>query len=185
MTLVKDLIKEINDSRNPSDNRTTYDTKSQKDELAVMKSMLNDKTYKVDVYGPEGIEGTICPSEIIRGTISSVISGATGMTPKEADSIMDNYEFKNSEAKGFIDFSKEYINTYLMTGRKLPLGGRETSNVSLLRKTVPAGYVKYPVKVGEDENGRNICESEETYVDQYHSVKVFSPCPIWIKNKNK
>lgn len=182
---VKDLIKEINASRNPTDNRITYDTKSQKDELAVMKAMLNDKSYKVNIYGPDGLEGSICPSDIVRNTVSSVIVGTTGITDKEAKALVDKYEFTTKEAKGFIDFSKEYINTYLLTGRKLPLGGRETSNVSLIRKTIPAGYVKYPVKVGEDEHGRNICESEETYVEQYHSIKVYGPCPVWVKDKHK
>ena len=182
---VKDLIKEINDIRNPSDNRITYDTKSQKDELAVMKAMLNDKTYKVNIYGPDGVEGTICPSEVMINTFSYVIVGTTGFSDKEAKSLVDKYEFTTKEAKGLSEFSKEYINTYLLTGRKLPLGGRETSNVSLIRKTIPAGYVKYPVKVGEDKDGRNICESEETYVEQYHSIKVYGPCPTWIKNKSK
>ena len=46
---VADLIKEINEQRSPNDKKT-YDTKSQKDELLIMKAMLNDKEYKVDVY---------------------------------------------------------------------------------------------------------------------------------------
>lgn len=185
MPTVRELIREISASRNPNDpNRTTYDTKSRKDELAVMKAMLNDKTYKVDIYGPDGIESTFCPSELMRSTISSILIGTTGISSNEADHLMSNYEFKNNEASGFIEFSKEYINTYLQTGRKMPLGGRENSNISLLRKTIPAGTVKYPVKIGEDSQGRNICESAETYVEQYDSVKVFAPCPEWVKRKS-
>lgn len=185
MTTVKELIKEINMNRNPENNKTTYDTKSRKDELIVMRAMMNDKTYKVDVYGPNGIEETICPSEIFRNTISSIISGTTGISQTESNHLIDNYEFKNNEAKGMIAFSKEFVNTYLQTGRKLPLGGREKSNVSLLKKTIPAGLVKYPVKVGEDEDGRNICRSEQVFVEQYDSIKIFAPCPEWVKNKNK
>jgi len=184
-TTVQELIKEINLNRNPEDNRITYDTKSRKDELSIMKAMMNDKTYKVDIYGPNGIEETICPSEIIRSTMSSIISGTTGITQTESEHLMDNYEFKTNEAKGMIAFSKEFINTYLKTGRKLPLGGRETSNISLIKKTIPAGLVKYPVKVGEDKNGKNICRSEQIFVEQYDSIKIFAPCPEWVKNKNK
>lgn len=185
MATVRELINEINESRHAKDGAMTYDTKSQKDELSIMKAMLNDKSYKVDVYGPNGIEGQFCPAESIRNTMSSVISNTTGISEEESKQLMSNYEFKSSEAKGLIDTSKEFINTYMHTGRKLPLGGRETSNVSLIKKVIPAGIVKYPVKVGEDKNGKSICESEETFVGEYTSIKVYSPCPPWIKNKHK
>ena len=36
-----------------------------------------------------------------------------------------------------INISKQFIHTYLETGRKLPLGGREKSNISLVNKTIP------------------------------------------------
>jgi hypothetical protein len=185
MASVKDLINEINDSRQPSNGGTTYETKSQKDELAVMKAMLNDKDYVVDVYGPNGVEGQYCPATAIRETLTSVVTNTTGISEIEAKGVIDNYEFKSSEAKGLIDLSKEFVNTYLQTGRKLPLGGREKSNVSMIRKVIPAGMVKYPVKVGEDSNGRSICQHEETYVDGYQSIRVYGPCPSWIKNKGK
>ena len=45
------------------------------------------------------------------------------MSKTETDGLMDNYEFKNQEANAMIGLSKEFINTYLNTGRKLPLGG--------------------------------------------------------------
>ena len=184
MVTVTELIKEINDTRHSSDGMT-YDTKSQKDEVAVMKAMLNDRQYRVDVYGPSGVEGSFCPAECIRETMSSIISNTTGIGSTEARHLMDNYEIKSTEARNMIDLSKEFINTYMHTGRKLPLGGREASNVSLIRKPIPPGIVKFPVKVGEDKTGKAIYESEETYVAGYDSIKVYNSCPVWVKAKAK
>ena len=120
-----------------------------------------------------------------RSMFSTVISNATHMSKTETDGLMDNYEFKNQEANAMIGLSKEFINTYLNTGRKLPLGGREKSNASLIKKVVPAGTLKYPVRVGKDKNGKSICEAKEVHVESYDAVKSYSPCPAWIKKKNK
>lgn len=182
---VKDIVKTIKQNRSSFGDERRYDTKSAKDELTVMKAMLNDQTYQVDIYSSEGKVGTYNPAKSFRGMLSSVISDTTGIPRIEADNLLNNYEIKTSEAKSVLDFSKEYINTYLHTGRKLPLGGREKSNVSLIEKTIPAGYVRYPVKVGEDPDGRAICESKEAFVGEYKTVKVYGPCPYWLKNDNK
>ena len=181
MASVRELIDDIHRNRQSSAN--AYDTKSQKDELAIMRAMLNDKSYQVNVYGNEGIQYQYCPALAIRDTCSSIITNSTGISMQESTKIMENYEFKPHEAKNLIDLSKEFVNTYLETGRKLPLGGRERSNVSLIKKIIPAGKIAYPVKVGEDENGKAICESKETHVEEYDSIRVYGPCPNWIKNK--
>ena len=47
-TSVLNLIKEINDTR-------TQTSASAKDEVRVMRAMLNDPTFKVDVYGRSGV----------------------------------------------------------------------------------------------------------------------------------
>lgn len=183
---VEDLINEINKSRNENKTKRVYDTKSRKDELAVMKAMLNDKTYEVDVYNDEGNQYSFSPSKIMRNTLSNIISSTTGMSNTESTKLMDEYEFKTSDAKTMIEFSKEYINTYLKTGRKLPLGGREKSNVALIAKTIPGGTVKYPVKTDKkDKDGKTICDTKEIYVEPYETVKVFGPCPNWLKNKDE
>ena len=43
---------------------------SQKDEVRVMKAMLNDKDYVIDLYSNEGKVGTYCPSRDARDMIS-------------------------------------------------------------------------------------------------------------------
>ena len=62
---VQKLIDNINQARTASkkEGATIYDTKSQKDEIAIMKAMLNDTEYKVSVYGSNGtVESEYCPA---------------------------------------------------------------------------------------------------------------------------
>ena len=184
MATVKELISEINANRRSKDG-VAYNTKSQKDEINVMRTMLNDDSYVIDVYNSNGeVEGQYCPAKEVKGMISSILTDVTELKSEESERLIGEYEFKNSDAKAMINIGKEFINTYLETGRKMSLGGRERSNISIIRKTVPAGVVKYPVKVGEDKNGKAICESKESHVAGYDSIKVYAPCPSWRKKKD-
>ena len=178
MEKVEDLINEIHGT-------ISQVTSSRKDEIRVMKAMMNDTSYEVDVYDSTGKIGTFNPSKTMRDIASSMISGTTKISKQEADVLADNYEFTKNEAEGMVDISKEFIHTYVHTGRKMPLGGREKSNASLIKKVVPAGTLKYPVRVGKDKNGKSICEAKEVHVESYDAVKSYSPCPAWIKKKNK
>lgn len=165
---------------------STYKTKSQKDEVEVCRAMMNDKGYQVTMYAGDGAVGVYNPARSFRGMISNVMSETTGISKIEADNLLDKHEFSSSQAKEMVNFSKEFFNTYLFkSGRKLSLGGRENSDVDLEAKTIPAGFVKYPVKVGEDSEGHAICESREAYVGEYDTLKVYGPFPMWRKNKIK
>lgn len=185
MENVKEIINVINASRKKdNEEKRKYNTRSQKDEIKVMKAMLNDKTYEINVYDSNGIEGTFNPSLSTRNVLSSIISSAAKITEEESTNIMKDYEFNNKEAKGLIDLSKEFINTYLNTGRKISFGGREKSNISISKRIIEEEKSSpYPVLVGKDENGNDIFELAETHIPEYESIKVFGPCPEWVKDK--
>ena len=188
MTTVIEYINQIRTERMPENQENTtrkYATTSQKQEVFVCNAMMNDTTYEVPVYSGSGYQGVYNPAQSFRRAISSSISHMTGMPRVEADKLVKNYEFTPAEATEILNFSKEFINTYLQTGRKLPLGGRERSNVSLKLKPIEAGFVSYPVKVGEDSNGKPICETKETYVGGYETIKVYGPWPQWCKDNVK
>lgn len=182
---VEETIRAIQASRQMADEagRRTYDTKSQKNETAVMTAMLNDTTYQVSTYGCNGYQGIYCPAASFRRVVSNALCLTTGMGRTEADALVAKHEFGQQDAREMINFSKEFVLTYLRTGRKLPLGGREMSNISLKLKQVPPGFVNYPVKVGEDQDGHAICETKEAYVGAYQTVKVYGPCPPWRKEE--
>ena len=185
---VEDIISEIRKQRldqiNQNNVKRIYDTKSSRDEIRVMQGMMNDTTYQVNVYQGNNITGIYNPAVTFRNMFSSVLSEMTGMNKIETNEIVKNYTFDQKSASTMVDFSKEFINTYLKTERKIPLGGRDKSNIALKSKTIPAGFIKYPVKITENNDGKVVCESKQAYVPEYKSVKIFAPCPIWLKDKS-
>jgi hypothetical protein len=170
---VKGLIEEIKGT-------ITQVTSSRKDEARVMRAMMNDTSYEVGIYGKDGKADTFNPSKAVRAMVASAMSGAAKIPQAEAASIMEKYEFKRSEAENLVDVSKEFINTYVHCGRKLQLGGREKSDVSLSLKEVEAGSRPYPKQVGVGANGEKVFGRGEAFVPGYESLKVYAPCPSWV-----
>ena len=172
---VRELVKQINDNR-------TQASASTKDETRVMKAMLNDPTYVVDVYGKSGVEGQYCPYEDARKLVSTIIKDTTKVTSQEANELARRYEFSTRDANIMIGISKEFANTYLETGRKLPLGGREKSDIAIARKTKSERVNSFPKKVGVDSEGKDIYEvTGEGIIPEHYSLKVYSSCPAWVK----
>lgn len=171
---VTELVKEIQSG-------VSQKSASQKDEVRVMKALLNDKEYVVDIYGKNGVEGTVCPSAEAREMVASVLVATAKISGAEAEKLAADHEFKTSEAKNMINVSKEFVNTYLGTGRKLPLGGREKSDASLILEQVEAGTKSYPKKTGVKEDGSAIWGTGESPVAAHEKVKSISSCPAWVK----
>ena len=174
MEKVNDLVKEIKTN-------LTHASSSHKDEVRVMRAMLNDTSYEAGVYDKSGKIGTVAPAKEFKSMISNVISTTTKISTEEADSLAALYDAKKSDAESMVTISKEFINTYLKTDRKIGLGGREKSNVSIIRKEVGASTRSYPKQVGIGADGKPVYEKVEVKVSPYESVKVYSPCPAWVK----
>ncbi len=170
------LVKEIREGLSQT-------SSSQKDEVRVMRTMLNDRDYKVDVYAKEGKTGQYCPADDARALAASIIASTAKIPAAEAVKLADSHEFSKTEATLMIDISKEYVNTFLQTGRKLPLGAREKSNVSLAIKDVDAATRTYPKKVGVNNDGTPRFGKGEVEVNAHQSVRVFAPCPAWVEAK--
>lgn len=174
MSKVQELVLEVKTNLSQT-------SSSQRDEIAVMRSMMNDTSYEVGIYSTEGMVGVYCPAKEVRNTFASVLSSAAKVPMQEATKLMDNYEFKKPDAATMVDLSKEFINTFLQTGRKLPLGSREKSNVSLSLKQVEATTRSYPKKVGIAADGSPKYEKANTSVPEHQSIKVHASCPAWVK----
>ena len=132
---------------------------SQKDEMRVMQSMLNDREYVVGIYGKEGKKEDYSPANEFRGMLSNVIASTTKIKKEEAVQLADRYDITKADAGVMVGISKEFINTYLGCGRKLPLGGREKSNYELSIKENKECVKKYPKQVGTDASGKKVYES--------------------------
>jgi len=171
---VKALIEEIKGT-------ITQVTSSRKDEARVMRAMMNDTSYEVGIYSKEGKSDSFNPSKAVRAMVASAMSGAAKIPQNEAATLMEKYEFKRAEAENLVDVSKEFINTYVHCGRKLQLGGREKSDVAVSLKEVEAGSRPYPKQIGVDADGNKIFGRGEAFVQGYESLKVYAPCPPWVK----
>lgn len=149
---------------------------SQKDEIAVMKAMLNDRDYTVDVYKRNGEVEQYKPAEDARNMVANIVSSTTKISSAEAKSLADKYEFEKSDARTMINLSKEFIHSYMGTGRKLPLGGRAQSDVSLSPKVVEEKECSFPQK-----NEKGEYHKGTTVVPAHNSIRVTAPCPVWLK----
>jgi len=179
VTRVQDLIKQIQDTR-------TQTAANAKDEVRVAQAMLNDPEYKVDIYTKKGIQGQYCPYEETRAMCADIIKDTTKMSQAEAEELSKNYQFDKNTAQTMVNFSKEFVNTYIQTGRKLPLGGRERSNVQLALKTKEAKVATFPSATSVDANGNKIYSTTQgKLVPEHDTVKVFSSCPAWLQDKSE
>lgn len=168
------LLEEINSNLSQT-------SSSNKDEKRVMQAMLSDPSYEVTVYGRDGIEGTYNPTKDFRGMCASIIANAAKVPVAEATQLMEDYVVRKSEATSMVNISKEFVNTFLKTGRKLPLGAREKSDVSLSLKKVDASTRMYPQKVGVNDDGSDRYSKTSTTIPAHESVRVHAPCPSWVK----
>ena len=171
---VKELVSKINSER-------TQSGASMKSELDVMRAMLNDKDYVVDIYSKDGKEGEYRPRESAEAIAAGVLKGAAKITSAEAAELASNYEFTKSDAEEAIKLSKEFINTYMQTGRKMRLGGREKSDISIKIKQKDASITSFPKKVGVDSAGKPIYEKAQINVPAYNSLSVNASAPEWLK----
>jgi predicted DNA-binding protein (UPF0251 family) len=168
------LVKEIKDNLSQVSSST-------KDEIRVMQAMLNDKEYEVGVYTNTGLKETYNPAKDFRAMLSGVVANTTKISKEEAAALVDVHEVTKSEASTMVNVSKEFVNTYLATGRKLPFGGRETSNIAISGKDVKETTKTYPKKVGVNEDGTDRYESGERKVPAHFTAKIYGSCPEWVK----
>ena len=175
---VRAMVDEINNTR-------TQTSANTKDENRVMRAMLNDPTFKVDIWGRNGIEGQYCPYEEARTLVANILKDTAKISTTEANDLASHYEFGKQESNIMIGISKEFLNTYIETGRKLPLGGRETSNISIAKKVKESRSNSFPRKIGVNEDGTDKYETvTEGDIPTPGSLKVYSSAPSWLNNKD-
>lgn len=166
---VQELIQDIKDNLKQK-------SASRRDETAVMRAMLNDKNFIVTDYATHEKH---CPANDFRDMIAGVVSSTTKMPKVEATAVMDNYEFKKSDADTMVTLSKDFLNCALRTGRKVNLGATEKSDISIQLKEIPESQKKFPMKTGVNDDGTPRYEKAETIIPAHEGLKVSSPCPKW------
>lgn len=122
------------------------------DEVKVMRSMLNDKNFKIPIFDKnEGYIGDKCPAEEATNFVASVIQTATGLDSKDSKHLADGYEFTKKDATFMVNNAKDFIETYMRTGRKLNIIQNGAGEASIYAKDIPAGVKNIPAKPGSPE----------------------------------
>ena len=86
---------------------------SKKDEARVMKAMLSDTSYRVGVYGKDGLESEYCPAEDYKNMCAEIIADATRISTAEATKLIEKRDASKNESEAMVRLSKEFINTYI------------------------------------------------------------------------
>ena len=167
MTSAYDIIKDVKSN-------VTQCSSSKKDEITVMQAMMNDTNFSVDVYSKGGKVDEYYPSRELRKVVTNVVASTTHIPVKEATELVNAYEFTRVDAAAMVNISKEFVNTYLQTGRKLPLGGRKNSDIELMWKNIEDRTTEIPIK---SDTGERL----NTFVPAHGGIKPINPCPEWLK----
>lgn len=167
MTSAYDIIKDVKSN-------VTQCSSSKKDEITVMQAMMNDTNFSVDVYSKGGKVDEYYPSRELRKVVTNVVASTTHIPVKEATELVNAYEFTRVDAAAMVNMSKEFVNTYLQTGRKLSLGGRKNSDIELMWKNIEDRTTEIPIK---SETGERL----NTFIPAHGGIKAINPCPEWLK----
>ena len=149
-------------------------TKKQKsasrvDEIRVMRTMLNDPEFSVSVYDKnKGLIGTRCPREEAVKFSANVSAAITGLDNKSALELANNYEFTKKDAIFLLDNSRDFMQTYLSTGRKLPIVQAADSEAAILYREVESKEKNIPSSDGTKQT---------TTVPAFHKVICRSKSP--------
>lgn len=166
---VQELIQDIK-------NNLKQKSASRRDEEAVMRAMLNDRSFIIKDYSTQE---THCPATEYRDMIAGIIASTTKMPKVEAQAVVENYEVKKSDASTMVTLSKDFFNSALRTGRKINFGATEKSDISIQLKEIPETQKKFPMKTGMNDDGTFRYEKNETTIPAHEGLKVSSPCPKW------
>lgn len=148
---------------------------SSKDEVSVMLAMVNDKSFTVDELGADGqVVSTYCPADVAQNLAANIIKGATKVSTAEAEELAKNHQFSKKEATDMVTLSKEFVNVYLDTGRKLKFGNREGKSLVISQKEKEASTCTFPKKVGIDSDGKPIYQLSAAEIPAYKEVKAVS-----------
>ena len=86
---------------------------SKKDEITIMKALMNDTDYSTKIYGTANGVDINYPSRELRKVVAGAVSNITKLPIKEATELADKYEFTKTDAQAMVNLSKEFVYTYL------------------------------------------------------------------------
>ena len=149
---------------------TTQLSSSKIDEVNVMKSMLNDKNFKIGIYDKnDGYVGEHCPADEATMFIKNIIQGATGLDSRDSLHLAQEYQFTKKDATFMLSNMRDFIDIYTSSGRKINIIQNKTTEASIFVKEVSASTKKVPDK----ESGK----SKQITTSPFTKLISISKCP--------
>ena len=140
---------------------------SKVDEIRVMRTMLNDPNFSISIYDKnKGYVGKRCPREEAVKFVTGVSAAITGLDTRSASELANTYEFTKKDAIFLIENGRDFTQTYLSTGRKLPIVQNESTEASIFIR-----HIEEKDKVIPNNNG------SVTKVSAFDKVICKSRCP--------
>ena len=169
MELLKEEIQKI------TENQTSI---NKADELRVMTTMLNDSDFSVGVYDKKiGYIGQRCPHEEAVKFVGDVIQRTTGLDKKEAIHLASQLEFTKRDANFLINNMRDFLSTYMDTGRKMNIMQTESTEANLYVKNMKASTKIIP-------NKDNSKEIKTITTSPYIKLVSQSKCPKYVDDTN-
>lgn len=145
------------------------------DEVKVMKSMLNDKNFKIAIYdNKEGYIGDKCPAEEATQFVAGIIQNATGLDSKDSKHLAEGYEFTKKDAVFMVNNAKDFMEVYLKTGRKINIIQNGATECSIYAKDIPAGTKNMPARPGSPE-------LKQVSIPAYTKIVSISKAPKYVR----
>ena len=142
---LEEMIKEIKET-------TKQVSINRNDEVRVMKEMLNDPNFSVSIYERNtGYVGQRCPHEEAVGFTKNIIQAATGLDARDSQHLAENYEFTKRDATFLLTNMRDFMSTYLSTGRKINLVQSADSEANLFAKNVDPKTKTIPASEGSKD----------------------------------
>lgn len=148
---------------------------SRVDEIRVMRTMLNDPNFEVSIYDKnKGYIGTRCPREEAVKFVGNVSSAITGLESKTAQELAKEYEFTKRDSIFLVENGRDFIKTYLATGRKLPIVQAENAEAAISYKSISSREKVVPTTDGGKQT---------TIVPAFNKVVCKSKSPKYCTSK--
>lgn len=145
------------------------------DEVRVMKEMLNDPNFSVSIYDKNsGYIGQRCPHEEATGFVKNVIQTTTGLDARDSKHLADNYEFTKRDATFMLTNMRDFMSTYLSTGRKINIVQSASSEANLFARDVKPLVKTIPASEGSKE-------TKQMTTSAYTKIISSSKCPKYSK----
>lgn len=119
------------------------------DEVAVAQTLLNDPDFQVGIYDKnKGLIGTRNVHEEAVKFVANISAEITGLDKKTAEDLASQYTFTKKDANFIINTSRDFVQTYLKTGRKFNLVQSEDAEANIFLKATPAKEKLIPTREG-------------------------------------